>query len=279
MRIVDRASGSIVLEVSDELGSMLTDLVEDVQSFQVSELFLEVAAREGIDGTILSRLTELLAQSPTLFVGTEPQVEGEPALRLTGQLLDHSGAPLPGLVVTAQSQEEDAVSWAFSRPDGTFALDFATRPDWTSMDLLVSGRGGLLLSSFELDELHDEVERMEPFHLLTASGRVKIEGGQPLIGGRVEAWSTWAVTGSEGQFCLPVDRLGEELHLEVFAPSGQPLGGYWKVTLPTEEPADIGETVVGEPTPNWPDSEEPLIADFGETSDPIFPGVSDHPLS
>ena len=279
MLIVDRASGSIVLEVSDELGSMLTDLVEDVQSFQVSELFLEVAAREGIDGTILSKLTELLAQSPTLFVGTEPQVEGEPALRLTGQLLDQSGAPLPGLVVTAQSQEEDAVSWAFSRPDGTFTLDFASRPDWSTMDLLVSGRGGLLLSSFELDELHDEVERMEPFHLLTATGRVKLESGQPLIGGRVEAWSTWAVTGADGQFCLPVDRLGEELHLEVFAPSGQPLGGYWKVTLPPEEPADIGESVVAEPTPNWPDSEEPLIADFGETTDSIFPGVSDHPLS
>ncbi len=279
MRIVDRASGSIVLEVSEALGATLTDLVEDVQSFQVSELFLEIAAREGVDGAILSKLTEHLAQSPTLFVGTEPQVEGEPALRLTGQLLDHSGSPLPGLVVTAQSQEEDAVSWAFSRPDGTFSLDFATRPDWSSMDLLVSGRGGLLLSSFELDELHDEVEQMEPFHMFSATGRVKLEDGQPLIGGRVEAWSTWAVTDSDGQFRLPVDRLGEELHLEVFAPSGQPLGGYWKVLLPTEEPADIGETTVSPPTPNWPDSEEPLLANFGEASDPIFPGVSNHPLS
>lgn len=211
MRIVDRASGIVVLEVPEDLGSQLTDLIEDVQSFQVSELFLEVAAREGVDDTILSKLAELLAQSPTLFVGTEPQVEGEPALRLVGQLLDHTGAALAGLVVTAQSQDEDAVSWAFSRPDGTFALDFAVRPDWSHMDLLVSGRGGLLLSSFELDELHDEVERMQPFHLLTATGSVKLETGEPLIGGRVEAWSTWAVTGADGQFRLPVDRLGSTL--------------------------------------------------------------------
>lgn len=279
MLIVDRASGIVALEVPEDLGSQLTDLVEDVQSFQVSELFLEVAAREGVDGTILTKLRELLDLAPTLFMGSEPQVEGEPALRLTGQLLDHTGAPIPGLVVTAQSRDEEAVSWAFSRPDGTFTLDFSTRPDWSNMDLLVSGRGGLLLSSYELDELHDEVERMEPFHILSATGRVRLENGEPLVGGRVEAWSTWAVTGSDGGFLLPVDRLGEELHLEVFAPSGQPLGGYWNVKLPNEEPADVGESVVPVPTENWPDSEEPLIADFGETNDPIFPGISDHPLS
>ncbi len=279
MLIVDRASGIVALEVSEDLGSQLTDLVEDVQSFQVSELFLEVAAREGVDGTILTTLGELLALTPTLFMGSEPQIEGDPALRLTGQLLDHAGAPIPGLVVTAQSRDEEAVAWAFSRPDGTFTLDFSTRPDWSNMDLLVSGRGGLLLSSYELDELHDEVERMEPFTVLSATGRVRLENGEPLVGGRVEAWSTWAVTGPDGVFLLPVDRLGEELHLEVFASSGQPLGGYWTVKLPDQEPVDIGEWSVPVPTDNWPDSEEPLIADFGETSDPIFPGVSDHPLS
>lgn len=279
MRIVDRTSGIVVLEVPEDLGSQLTDLIEDVQSFQVSELFLEVAAREGVDETILSKLSELLALSPTLFLGTEPQIEGDPALRLVGQLLDHGGAPVPGLVVTVQSQDEEAVSWAFSRPDGSFTLDFATRPDWTNVDLLVSGRGGLLLSSYELDELHDEVEQMEPFHVFTALGRVRLENGEPLVGGRVEAWSTWAATDREGRFSLPVDRLGEELHLEVFAPSGQPLGGYWNVTIPQQEPADIGESVVPLPTVNWPDSEEPLIADFTEPADSIFPGVSDHPLS
>ena len=279
MRIVDRSSGIVVLEVPEDLGSQLTDLVEDVQSFQVSELFLEVAAREGVDSTILEKLGELLSASPTLFLGSEPSVEGEPALRLTGQLLDHQGSPIAGLVVTAQSKDDEAASWAFSRPDGAFCLDFASRPDWSNMDLLVSGRGGLLLSSYELDELHDEVEKMEPFHLFTVTGRVRLESGEALVGGRVEAWSTWAVTGPEGEFRLPVDRLGEELQLEIFAPSGQPLGGYWTVKLPEQEPIDIGESVVPTPTENWPDSEEPLIADFVPESDSIFPGVSDHPLS
>jgi hypothetical protein len=146
------------------------------------------------------------------------------------------------------------------------------------VDLLVSGRGGLLLSSFELDELNDQVERMEPFHIMTISGRVAIEGGQPLAGGRVEAWSTWSVTDQQGRFQIPVDRLGEELHLEVFAPSGEPLGGYWKVKLPETEPVDLGEYTVPLPKPDWPDSEEPLLAaEF--SNDSVFPGISEHPLS
>lgn len=274
MRIVDRANGNIMLEVSDDLGEMLTDLVEDVQSFQVSELFLEVAEREGVDASIVDKLRAQLAQSPTFFVGTEPTVEGEVAQRLSGQVLDYGGRPVAGLVVTAQSKDDEAVSWAFTRPDGSFELVFAVRPDWKNMDLLVSGRGGLLLSSFELDELNDEVERMEPFSVMSISGRVVIEGGAPLVGGRVEAWSTWSVVDEDGRFLIPVDRLGEELHLEVFAPSGEPLGGYWKVALPEAEPVDLGERLVPEPKPDWPDSEEPLIADLRHEGDSMFPGVS-----
>lgn len=274
MRIVDRANGNILLEVPDDQGETLTDLVEDVQSFQVSELFLEVAEREGVDASIIEKLQSQLASSPTFFAGSEPTVEGEPGQRLSGQVLDHAGRPVGGLVVTAQSKDDDAVSWAFTRPDGTFALDFAARPDWSSIDLLVSGRGGLLLSSFELDELNDQVERMEPFSVLTVGGRVVIEGGTPLVGGRVEAWSTWSVTDADGRFLIPVDRLGEELNLEVFAASGEPLGGYWKVALPENEPVDLGERTVPVPKPDWPDSEEPLIADLGSDSDSIFPGVS-----
>ncbi len=277
MRIVDRANGNILLEVLDDQGEKLTDLVEDVQSFQVSELFLEVAEREGVDPSIVSRLRQELAQSPTLFVGSEPTLEGPAAQRLAGQLLDHSGAPVGGLVVTAQSQQEEAVSWGFSRPDGTFELSFAARPDWSTVDLLISGRGGLLLSSFELDELHDEVERMEPFTVHTVTGRILVDGQGGLAGGRVEAWSTWSVTDAEGRFAIPVDRLGEELHLEVFAPSGQPLGGYWKVALPASEPADLGEHSVPAPDPAWPDNDEPLLA-VELPHDSMFPGVSEHPL-
>lgn len=278
MRIVDRANGNILLEVPDDQGEMLTELVEDVQSFQVSELFLEVAEREGVDPSILSALGDALRASPTLFVGSEPTLQREAAQRLSGQLLDHSGGPLAGLVVTAQSRDDEAVSWGFSRPDGCFELSFPVQPDWTTIDLLVSGRGGLLLSSFELDEITDQVERLEPFHVTTVTGRVMIEDGQPLVAGRVEAWSTWSVTDQDGRFRIPVDRLEEELHLEVFAPSGEPLGGYWKVKLPAAEPADVGDYTVPVPKPDWPDSEEPLIAaEFA--NDGVFPGVSDHPLS
>jgi hypothetical protein len=278
MRIVDRSCGDVLLEVPDDQGEMLTDLVEDVQSFQVSELFLEVAAREGVDVSIIERLQSELSKSATLFVGSEPVLEEGVALRLSGQLLDHAGRPLGGLVVTAQSKDDDAVAWAFSRPDGSFSLTFASKPDWSATDLLVSGRGGLLLSSFELDELTDEVERMEPFHVITICGRILLEGGQPLAGGRVEGWSTWSVTDGEGRFQIPVDRLGEELHLEVFAPSGQPLGGYWKVVLPETEPVDVGTKVVPMPTPDWPDSEEPLLAADMMSESSMFPGVSEHPL-
>jgi hypothetical protein len=215
MRIVDRANGKVLLEVPDDQGEALTELVEDVQSFQVSELFLEVAEREGVEASLLTVLTDALRLSPTLFVGSEPTLEGEAAQALSGQLLDHADQPLAGLVVTAQSKDDEAVAWAFSRPDGSFELSFASKPDWSALELLVSARGGLLLSSFELDELNDQVQRMEPFHLSTITGRVLIEGGQPLVGGRVEAWSTWSTTDQEGRFRIPVDRLGEELHLEV----------------------------------------------------------------
>jgi hypothetical protein len=278
MRIVDRADGKLLLEVPDDQGRLLTDLAEDVQSFQVSELFLEVAAQEGVDASILDRLRQELSRCPTLFVGGDPVPDGEVTHRLGGQLVDHDGKPLGGLVVTAQGSQGDAASWAFSGPDGHFELGFAAQPDWKDLELLVSSRGGLLLLSFELDELDDKVERMDPFVIATVRGRVLTADGQPLSGGRVEAWSTWAVTNEEGAFQIPVDRLGEELYLEVFAPSGQPLGGYWKVRLPESEPIDLGEHSVPVPDPDWPDSDEPLIAaEFGVDS--VFPGVSDHPLS
>lgn len=286
MRIVDRANGRILLEVPDAQAELLTDLVEDVQSFQVSELFLEVAEREGVEASILSCLRTQLQQSPTFFVGTEPDLEGQECKRLSGQLLDGRGGPLGGLVVTAQSHDEEAVTWAFSRPDGGFELSFSSHLDWTGLELLVASRSGLLLSSFELDELGEQVERMEPFHIVTLAGKILIEGGSPLVGGRVEAWSTWSTTDEQGHFQIPVDRLGEELHIEVFAASGQPLGGYWKVVLPKETdgdadslgPIDIGEKTVPQPKPDWPDSDEPLIAaEF--SNDAIFPGVSEHPLN
>lgn len=287
MRIVDRANGRILLEVPDDQGEMLTDLVEDVQSFQVSELFLEVAEREGVEAGILARLRAELSGSPTLFVGVEPQVDGEQVRRLAGQLLDYAGTPLGGLVVTAQSSDEDAVNWAFSRPDGSFELRFAGELDPGGLELLVASRSGLLLSSFELDELGEQVEQMAPFQVATLQGRILTESGSPLVGARVEAWSTWSATDEQGRFLVPVDRLGEELHLEVFAPSGEPLGGYWKVSLPKESlaedlapsgPVDLGDRTVPEPKRDWPDSDQRLIAtEFA--NDAIFPGVSDHPLS
>ena len=83
MRIVDRANGNILLEVPDDQGETLTDLVEDVQSFQVSELFLEVAEREGVDPSIIEKLQAQLSSSPTFFAGSEPTVEG-PALPAGG---------------------------------------------------------------------------------------------------------------------------------------------------------------------------------------------------
>lgn len=273
MRIVDRASGAVLLEFPEAQGNRLTDMVEDVQSFQISGLFLDVAQREGLAPEHVSTLAEWLQDCPTLHGGlqTRPEISVQ---SLSGQLLDHRGEPIGGLVVTVQNSDEEAVSWAYSGPDGRFELHFEERPNWPESELLVSGRGGLLLCSFELDELTDEVDRLEPFTVITVLGRVRTESGACLKGGRVEAWSTWAPLDEMGVFRLPVDRLNEELVLEVFAASGQPLGGYWKVRLPEGEPASVGEHVVPEPSPEWPDSETPLMARPHEVQ-PIFTGVAE----
>lgn len=260
MRIVDRADGIVLFEVSSDEGEKLTDLVEDVQSFQISELFLEVALREGVDEAVVRRLRDCLASLSSLTVGLEPIVESESVVRLAGQIFDHASQGVGGLVVTAQSESGDAASWSFSRPDGRFELSFAVKPEWSKIDLLVSGRGGLLLSSYELDELEGAVDRLEPFSVLVATGRILLADGTPLSGGRLEAWSSWSKLDQEGVFRLPVDRLNEDLHLEVFAPSGEPLGGYWSVTLPSSEPVHLGEHRVPAPSPNWPSSDQPLMA-------------------
>lgn len=273
MRIVDRASGAVLLEFPETQGDKLTELVEDVQSFQISGLFLDAAGRVGLAAEHVSTLSACLHGRPTLYGGLQAQPEAN-VHRLGGQLLDHTGNPLGGLVVTVQNSAEEAVSWAYSGPDGRFQLHFEESPNWSESELLVSGRGGLLLCSFELDELTDEVEQLEPFTILTVTGRVRTESGTSLEGGRVEAWSTWAPLDSSGDFRLPVDRLNEELVLEVFAATGQPLGGYWKVRLPETEPASVGEHTVPEPSPVWPDSETPLMA-RPHNVQPIFTGAAE----
>ncbi len=260
MRIVDRADGTVLFEVSSGEGEKLTDLVEDVQSFQISELFLEVALREGVDENVVRSLRDHLASLSALSVGLEPIVDADSVVRLAGQTLDHASIGIGGLVVTAQSESGDAISWSYSRPDGRFELSFAAKPEWSKIDLLVSGRGGLLLSSYELDELDGAVDRLEPFFVLTATGRIVLEDGTPLAGGRLEAWSSWSKLDDDGVFRLPLDRLSEDLHLEVFSETGEPLGGYWSVTLPASEPVNFGEHRVPAPTSSWPDSDQPLMA-------------------
>lgn len=268
MRIVDRAGGEVLLEFSEDQGDKLTELVDDVQSFRLSELFLDVAASQGLGPGEVETLRSFLTTAPALFVGLEHTPQRS-VHTLTGHLLESGGRPLGGLVLTVQNHQDEAVAWAYSRPDGSFTLDFCDPPNWVECELLVSGRGGLLLCSFELDELHDGVTRLEPFTITTVTGQILTESGAPLTGGRVQAWSTWAPLNEEGRFQLPVDRLNEPVTLEVFAASGQPLGGEWKVRLPQKEPADIGCRQVPDPAAVWPTAEDPLL-NTPHSVNPIF---------
>lgn len=276
MRIVDRASGGVLLEFSETQGDKLTDLIEDVQSFQISGLFLDVAGREGLAAEHIDALAAQLNDRPTLFGGLEAKSGKGVVQRLAGQLLDVGDRPIGGLVVTVQDNDGEAVSWAYSGPGGRFELAFQEAPNWSESELLVSSRGGLLLCSFELDELEDGVDRLEPFRIMTVNGSVRTDSGASLAGGRVQAWSTWAPLDAQGRFSLPVDRLNEELVLEVFAPSGEPLGGYWKVRLPDAEPVDVGEHSVPAPASSWPRPETPLLARPHKVQ-PIFTGVAEVP--
>lgn len=263
MRIVNRSTGVVVFNNgSFELADLLTDLVEDVQSFEVSELFLVSARQAGLDTELLEVFLSL--QAPRVRLGLEPRNEG-PAT-LSGQIVDCRAEGLGGLAVTCQDREGRALTWAFSREDGRFELTFPEQPNFVDLELLVSARGGLLVSCFELDELPNAVTRLESFTVSTVRGQIDTATGGPLQDGFVEIWSSWAQTDSEGRFCLPVDTLGEVLDLEIFSPQGRPLGGYWTVRLPKTEPVDLGQRVVPDPAELESEpSPHPLLAEQAST--------------
>lgn len=277
MRIVDRSNGVVLGELAEDQADVIGDLVEEVQSFQVSEMFLDASHTEGVDGELLKVLRAALDRSPTLFVGLEPQVGEGGGFTLQGTLVDAERTPLGGLAVTAQNSDDEALGWAFSRPDGAYTLKLNSIP--TNAEVFVSARGGLLLSSLELDGPSSGIEEIDPIGVLTLRGKVVKQDGTPLSAGRVEVWGSWAVTDTDGGFCLPVERLGEEVVIEVFAASGQPLGGYWTVTTGEVDPAELGVRVVPVPDAKWPDSDEALIAPLNFHQDSVYPGVSDRPLS
>lgn len=278
MKIVDRADGRVLLDASDELEDLLYELVEDIQCFQISELFLRSLTEQGVDWSKTEALRAELSKSPTLFGGGELALDGDAAITLSGVLTDGLGTGLGGLALTLQSKDGQAVAWAFSKTAGDYELKVSALPQDGELELLVSGRGGLVLYSCELVGVTGGNKELDPISILSLKGRVCFEGGEGLAAGRIEAWGTWAVTDSEGKFSLPVEAMEGELVLEVFAASGQPLGGYWKINFSEGEPKDLGDRVVPRPEPNWPDSGEPLIAGLDYRPDPLFPGVSDRPL-
>lgn len=278
MKIVDRADGRVLLDTTDELEELLYELVEDIQCFQISELFLQSLTEQGVDWSITEALRVELTKSPTLFGGGVLASDGDAAATLSGVLTGSLGKGLGGLALTLQDKEGQAVAWAFSKTGGDYELKLSSLPQDGELELLVSGRGGLVLYSLELVGVTDGSKELDPISILCLEGRVCFEGGEGLAAGRIEAWGTWAVTDSEGRFSLPVEALEGELVLEVFAASGQPLGGYQKINFGEGESKDLGDRVVPRPDPNWPDSGTPLIAGFDYRPDPLFPGVSDRPL-
>lgn len=284
MQIVDRADGRVLVDLPDELGAKLSDVAEDVQSFQVTELFLELAAQEGMDPEDLSRLRQELERSPTLVVGMDKERGEDPSLVLEGLVVDRGGQPLAGLALTfLDNSSDEALAWTFSDPEGRYRLAVVSPSSWSAVEILVAARGGLLLASFEMDRPSQKLESLEPLLIATVCGQVLTESGEPLVGGRVEALHTWSVLDENGRFRLPVQSLSEPLDLEVFASTGEPLGGYWRVAgLPSQEeeasdPRDLGVHRVPAPNPDWLESSLPLLAADEPRALP-YPGVSEFPL-
>lgn len=313
IRLVDRLNGEVLGDISgDDMEVLHKALTEDDESdadYYLNPETLTLLAEAGMSEGALEILKKALTEREEVDIGWEP-VTSEPAARVFGKIVAEGGDALGGLLVDlADSDEEveDALSWSFSRADGTFEIaldaeDLAQCKD-AALILTLSALGDDWLSEYEL-KFGEETEvdlgeiQVPVFKGMVISDEEKV----PLAGiavqvtfladeGAMEWFGTWVTSRADGTFSFPYRRpdetvpVNQSMLLELLGPGGEPL-----TDLEIENPMELESSDLGEiecPDPNALDEEEEGD-DEGEGEegpeeetipvDAVLPGVQQRPL-
>lgn len=262
--LIDRADGKLIGDIDGEqinfLRQHLEEEYEGDTDFFLSDAVVEMLEAKGLAAEVVAMLRPSIEARSFIEIGIEEPAE-EHEVVLAGKLVDAGGEPLGGLRLDlCDVEEEEGLGWCFSRPDGSFKLVCSPGSE-REYELLVSARGALLLKALELSSIEPGEQEMEPLVIRTGTGSVKTEGGEGLPLCRVEIVGSWTLANEQGEFVLPVDETEEGVvDLEVFACTGEPLGGYTEGKLSASNRCEFGQLLVPEPNPSWPPEPHPLLA-------------------
>ncbi|MCA9791399.1 MAG: hypothetical protein KC910_06375 [Candidatus Eremiobacteraeota bacterium] len=265
--IINRADGSVLGTLSGEEAALLHEVLVD--EFEGDADFnIRPATIELLEGKLqpesLAWLREAAEEQGSVEIGLEEEMQ-EPTFE--GVLRGTDGEPLGGLRVDVLEPIE---ATAFSRPDGAFQLPMPG----AKARFRITARGNLVLEEFEesTDQPLDIELQIISGQLVTPDGN-----GLPLAILSLDSWEllssahrppeqqlSWARTDTDGNFRLPVafPRLSGQARcdFEVFAASGEPLGGYLSIDVELDTQMLLGRHEVPAPNPNWPADETETIA-------------------
>lgn len=312
IRLVDRLNGEVLGDISADdmevLHKALTEEDESDADYYLNPETLTLLAEAGMTQPALDILHKALNERDEVDIGWEP-VATERAARVFGKIVSETGEVLGGLLVDlADSDEEveDALSWTFSRGDGTFEIaldsdDLAAAKDSTLV-LTLSALGDDWLSEYELKFAESTEVDLGEIQVPIFHGKVISDTEKTPLGGiavqvtfladegAMEWFGTWVTSRPDGTFSFPYRRpdesvpVNQSMLLELLGPGGEPL-----TDTEIENPMDLKSSDLGEiecPDPmaeaeGETDDEDETDEDDVEDSvalDPVIPGVPQRPL-
>lgn len=313
IRLVDRLNGEVLGDISaDDMEVLHKALTEDDESdadYYLNPETLALLAEAGMTQPALDILDKALNERDEVDIGWEP-VPGERAARVIGKVVAEGGEALGGLLVDlADSNEdvEDALSWTFTRGDGTFEIaldgeDLAAAKN-AALVLTLSALGDDWLSEYELKFADTTEIDLGEIQVPVFRGKVISDTEKTPLGGiavqvtfladegAMEWFGTWVTSRADGTFSFPYRRpdetvpVNQSMLLELLGPGGEPLTDT-EIENPMElKSNDLGDIECPDPMALDDEGDEGDEGDEDEEDveesvalDPVLPGVPQRPL-
>lgn len=312
IRLVDRLNGEVLGDISADdmevLHKALTEEDESDADYYLNPETLSLLSEAGMTQPALDILHKALNERDEVDIGWEP-VAAESAAKVVGRIVAESGEPLGGLLVDlADSNEEveDALSWTFSRADGTFAIVLDNEDlegaKAAELVLTLSALGDDWLSEYELKFSESNEIDLGDIQVPVFRGKVISDTEKTPLGGiavqvtfladegAVEWFGTWVTSRADGTFSFPYRRpdesvpVNQSMLLELLGPGGEPLTDT-EIDNPMELGSnDLGDIECPDPSAVLDEAEEGEEFDDDEdvedsvAVDAVLPGVPQRPL-
>lgn len=279
--MINRGNGEELTSVSQDVVGLLKHTLaaefEEQPDYFINHETLELLGEQGLEEGTIERLEGTVESYGPYDLGLEPVVSA-PAMVARGRAVDEQDQPVPGIRVelvrhhqlTDTDRYVSLAGCAFTRPDGTFAVGLEDASGSGGLELRLLARGGLLLWSQQCED-----EQCGTIGLDTLRGQVQCGPDElPLPGATVQiclfeddfdltvpsSGVSWDRTDEAGAFRIPIGgSVGQSIliEVEVFAPSGEPLGETQRLEHATTDELMLS---VPAPDPDWLNQQESMLA-------------------